>query len=185
MNLNGKTIAIVTTDGFEQRELTEPKQALEDAGARVVIVAPQSGLIRGWNKNRWGESVNVEQTLDEADANDYDGLQLPGGLNNPDQLRRNEQATAFVRGFFEAGKPVAAICHAPWTLIDAGVVDGRNVTSYHTLQTDLRNAGAEWVDEQVVVDNGLVTSRNPGDLAAFNDKMIEEFAEGEHARQSA
>jgi len=184
MDLNGKTIAILATDGFEQVELTEPKQALENADAKVVIVAPQSGQIRGWNEDRWGDSVDVNRSLDETEVNDYDGLQMPGRLNNPDQLRRNEKATAFVRGFFKADKPVAAICHAPWTLIDAGVIDGRKLTSYHTLQTDLRNAGAEWVDEQVVVDNGLVTSRNPGDLAAFKDKMVEEFAEGKHARQS-
>ena len=178
--LNGRKIAILATDGFEQVELTEPRQALIDAGAETVVVAPKDGSIKGWKFTDWGDSVDVDVTLDGADAGDYDGLLLPGGVMNPDDLRRDESALAFVRAFFEAGKPVAAICHAPWTLIDAQQVSGKRMTSFHTLQTDLKNAGANWVNEEVVVDQGLVTSRNPDDIPAFNAKMVEEFAEGKH-----
>ncbi|CAN5439949.1 type 1 glutamine amidotransferase domain-containing protein [soil metagenome] len=184
-NLNGKKIAILVENGFEQIELTNPKQALEEAGARTQIVSPQEGRVKGWQKTDWGDEFKVDVQLENARAEEYDGLLLPGGVMNPDKLRRNPKVQRFVRAFFEAGKPVAAICHAPWTLIDAGVVEGRTVTSYETLQLDLKNAGANWVDEEVVVDNGLVTSRKPDDLPAFNRKMIEEFAEGRHEAQAA
>jgi len=180
--LDGKRVAILVEDGFEQVELTEPLEALTDAGAKADIVSPAFGKVKGWKRTEWGEEFSVDTPLDGAKAQDYDALLLPGGVMNPDKLRRNEKALAFVRGFFEAGKPVAAICHGPWTLIDAGVVRGRKVTSYFSIQTDLKNAGANWVDEEVVVDNGLVTSRKPSDIAAFNKKMVEEFAEGRHER---
>jgi protease I len=180
-NLAGKTIAILVADGFEQSELVEPKRALEEAGAETLIVSPTGVQVKGWKHTEWGDRFPVDVTLDDADADDYDGLLLPGGVMNPDRLRVLPEAQAFVRGFFEAGKPVAAICHAPWTLIDAGVVEGRTLTSYPSVRTDLVNAGAHWVDSEVVVDNGLVTSRKPDDIPAFSRKMIEEFAEGRHA----
>lgn len=183
--LNGTKVAVLATDGFEQSELFEPKKALEEAGAEVTIVSLEAGEIKGWNENDWGDSIRVDLTIEKANAADFDALQLPGGVMNPDKLRMNEKAVSFIKSFFEAGKPVAAICHAPWTLIEADVVNGRTVTSWKSLQTDLENAGAEWVDEEVVVDNGLVTSRNPDDLPAFNRKMIEEFAEGVHRRPKA
>jgi protease I len=178
--LTGKKVAILVADGFEQVELTEPKQALEEAGAQTQIVSPAPDWVKGWSHIEWGDEFVVNVPLKQAQADDYDALLLPGGVMNPDKLRRNEQALKFVRAFFEAGKPVAAICHGPWTLIDAGVVKGRKLTSYESIQTDLKNAGAKWVDEEVVVDNGLVTSRKPDDLPAFNRKIIEEFAEGRH-----
>jgi protease I len=180
--LNGKKIAILVADGFEQVELTSPKEALEKAGAQTEIISPSDKTVKGWEETKWGKALRVDVPLKKAKPDDYDGLVLPGGIMNPDKLRQNEQALEFVRAFFDARKPVAAICHGPWTLIDAGVIKGRKVTSYHSIQTDLRNAGAEWVDEPVVVDNGLVTSRKPGDLPAFNRKMIEEFSEGIHDR---
>ena len=178
--LNGKKVAILVENGFEQVELTKPKQALDDAGATTHIVSPQQNEVKSWVHTDWGKSFPVDVQLKNAKADDYDALLLPGGVMNPDNLRRNEAVQEFVRAFFNAGKPVAAICHAPWTLIDAGVVEGRTLTSYHTLQADLKNAGANWVTREVVVDNGLVTSRNPDDIPAFNDKMIEEIAEGIH-----
>jgi protease I len=181
--LNGKRIAILVENGFEQVELTEPKRALEEAGAETYIVSPQQDEVKGWQHTEWGDKFPVDIPLEQANAVDYEGLLLPGGVMNPDKLRRNEQALTFVKAFFELGKPVAAICHGPWTLIDAGVAKGRRMTSYHSIQTDLKNAGVEWVDEAVVVDNGLVTSRNPDDIPAFNRKMIEEFAEGPHAQR--
>jgi protease I len=181
--LNGKRIAILVTDGFEQVELTEPKQAIEQAGARAEIVSPAKGKVKGWNHTEWGDQLPVDVPLEQARPDDYDGLLLPGGVMNPDKLRMNKQAVQFVRAFFDAGKPVAAICHGAWTLIEAGVVGGRTLTSYPSIQTDLKNAGARWVDQEVVVDNGLVTSRNPNDIPAFNRKMIEEFAEGRHAQR--
>jgi protease I len=181
--LQGKRIAILATDGFEQSELTEPKRALESEGARAEVVSPSPGRIKGWNHTDWGESVPVDTTLDSANPADFDALVLPGGVMNPDKLRVNPQAVKFTRAFFDAGKPVAAICHGPWTLINAGVVLGRRMTSFESIAEDLKNAGAEWVDEPVVVDHGLVTSRKPDDLPDFNRKMIEEFREGRHEEQ--
>jgi protease I len=178
--LQGKKVAILVENGFEQIEMTEPKRALEEAGAQTYLISPQTKEVKGWNHTDWGNSFRVDVTLDRADANDYQALVLPGGVMNPDKLRTNEQAVQFVRDFFQANKPVAAICHGPWTLIEAGVVDGRRLTSYPSLKTDLQNAGAEWVDAEVIVDQGLVTSRNPDDLPAFNRKLIEEVAEGKH-----
>ena len=183
--LNGKKVAILVADGFEQVELTEPKQALEQAGAQTHIVSPAEGEVKGWQHREWGDKFPVDVPLKSANPNDYNALLLPGGVMNPDKLRRNPDALKFVRAFFEAGKPVASICHGPWTLIDAGVVAGREMTSYESIQTDLKNAGAKWVDQEVVVDNGLVTSRKPDDIPAFNRKMVEEFAEGRHEGQRA
>jgi protease I len=183
--VQGKKVAILVTKGFEQVEMTEPRKALEQAGAKADLIAPENDTVRGWNHTDWGDEFDVDVPLNTANANDYDALVLPGGVMSPDHLRMNEQAVRFVRSFFEAGKPVAAICHGPWTLIEAGVVDGRTVTSYPSLRTDLENAGAKWVDEEVVVDNGLVTSRNPDDIPAFNRKIVEEVAEGRHAGQTA
>jgi len=182
--LKDKRFAAVVTNGFEQSELFEPQQALQDAGAKLDIVAPDSGMVRGWDRTDWGDRVNVDRTLSEVSAEEYDGLLLPGGVMSPDKLRMNEQAVAFVKAFADAGKPIAAICHGPWTLIEAGAVAGRRLTSYPSLKTDLRNAGAEWVNEPVVVDGGLVTSRRPDDIPAFNRKMLEEFAEGAHTPAS-
>ena len=181
--LDGIRVAILAADGFEQSELFEPKKALEEAGAKVSIVSLEAGKIKGWNHKEWGDSVAVDLTVTEANADDFDALQLPGGVMNPDKLRMSKEAVDFVKSFFDAGKPVAAICHAPWTLIEADVVGGRTVTSWASLRTDLENAGAKWVDREVIVDNGLVTSRKPDDLPAFNKKMIEEFAEGIHRKQ--
>jgi protease I len=184
-SLSGKRVAILATDGVEQVELTEPRKALDAAGATTKVVSPKSGSIKGWNHTEWGDPIKVDVTLDNASPDDYDALLLPGGVMNPDHLRMNENAVTFVRAFFEAGKPVAAICHGPWLLVEADVVRGRNVTSWPSLQTDLRNAGANWTDSQVVTDHGLVTSRKPDDIPAFNRKMIEEFAEGVHEEQRA
>ena len=178
--LQGKTVAILATDGVERVELTEPRKALDAAGARTVVVSPRTGSIKGWEHDHWGESIPVDQSLDGARADQFDALLLPGGVINPDQLRQNERAVQFVRGFFDAGKPVAAICHGPWMLVEADVVRGRTITSWPSLRTDIRNAGAEWVDREVVTDKGLVTSRKPDDIPAFSRKMIEEFAEGTH-----
>lgn len=177
------TVAILATDGFEQSELTQPAQALRDAGMTPVIVAPKSGSIRGWNHTDWGDDVDVDKTLEDASANDFDGLVLPGGVMNPDTLRTDERAIEFTRAFFKAGKPVSAICHGPWLLVECDVLQGREVTSYHSIKTDLKNAGARWVDREVVVDSGLTTSRSPDDLPAFCRKMIEELKEGVHAGQ--
>jgi protease I len=181
--LQGKTVAILATDGVERVELTEPRKALDAAGARTVVVSPKTGSIKGWEHDHWGESIPVDQSLDGARADQFDALLLPGGVINPDQLRQNERAVQFVRGFFDAGKPVAAICHGPWMLVEADVVRGRTITSWPSLRTDIRNAGAEWVDREVVTDKGLVTSRKPDDIPAFSRKMIEEFAEGVHEGQ--
>jgi protease I len=183
--LENKHVAILVADGFEQVEFTGPKEALEDAGAEVTVVSLKSGKIRGFNHDKPGDKFDVDATLDEAIPDTFDALMLPGGLLNPDALRTEEKALDFVRAFFTAGKPVAAICHAPWVLIDAGVVKGRRLTSWPAIKTDVRNAGGTWVDEEVVCDQGLVTSRMPDDIAAFNKKMIEEFAEGPHAGQAA
>jgi protease I len=184
-SLTGKRVAILATDGVEQEELTEPRKALDAAGASTKVVSPKSGSIKGWNHTNWGDPIKVDVTLDNTSADDFDALLLPGGVMNPDHLRTNENAVNFVRAFFEAGKPVAAICHGPWLLVEADVVRGRNVTSWPSLETDLRNAGANWTDSQVVTDHGLVTSRKPDDIPAFNRKMIEEFAEGIHEEQRA
>ena len=178
--LNGKKVAILVTDGFEQVELTEPRKALDAAGAATYLVSPVSGQVQGMNEDQFGDNLPVDVALSEARPAEYDALLLPGGVANPDHLRIIPEAVQFVKAFFEAGKPVAAICHAPWTLIEAGVVRGVTLTSWPSLRTDLRNAGANWVDEEVVTDHGLVTSRKPGDIPAFNRKMIELFAEGPH-----
>lgn len=183
--LTGKTVAVLAADGVEQVELLKPVEALKSAGAQVAVVSLKPGLIQGFNHLTPGDTIAVDATLSETDAGVYDALLLPGGVANPDQLRGDERAVAFVRAFFDAGKPVAAICHAPWILIDAGVVEGRTLTAYKTIRTDLRNAGANVVDQEVVVDEGLVTSRKPDDIPAFNAKMIEEFAEGRHRGQRA
>ena len=182
--LNGKTVAVLATDGVEQIELLEPVKALKAAGATVEVVSPKDGEIQGFEHLTPSQKIPVDRSLKSADASAYDALLLPGGVANPDQLRGDESAVAFVRAFFDAGKPVAAICHAPWLLVEAGVADGRTMTGYPTIRTDLRNAGATVVDEEVVVDDGLVTSRNPDDIPAFCEKMIEEFAEGRHRGQS-
>lgn len=182
--LNGKKIAILATEGFEQSELEKPRTALEEAGAETEVISPKSGSIRGWDESDFGDSVDVDRALADADPDDYDGLLLPGGVMNPDKLRLEPRAVEFVRAFFHAGKPVAAICHGPQLLIEAEVVRGRKMTSYPSVKKDLMNAGAQWIDQEVVVDNGLVTSRKPADIPAFNRKMIEEFAEGRHPPQS-
>lgn len=178
--LKGKTIAILATDGFEEVEVAEPKKALQHAGAKVHVVAPHAGEIKGWKLTDWGRSATVDKELNEVSFDDYDALMLPGGWMNPDTLRTDIRAVQFVKKFFDAGKPVAAICHAPWTMIEADVVRGRTLTSWPSLQTDLRNAGANWVDEEVVVDGNLTTSRKPEDLPAFNKMMIEQFAGAQH-----
>jgi len=181
--LTGKKVAILATDGFEQSELLDPKRALEEAGAETFVVSIKAGDIKGWKDKDWGKSVHVDLTVGSADAADYDALVLPGGVMNPDMLRIDEKAVAFVRSFFVQHKPVGAICHGGWTLINAGVVDGRTVTSWPSLRKDLENAGAHWVDQEVVCEQGLVTSRKPDDLPAFNAKLIEEIAEGPHGGQ--
>ncbi len=181
--LEGDRVAILVANGFEQVELTSPREALEDAGAETVIVSPVDDTVRGWDHTEWGDDFDVELPLAEADPDDFDALLLPGGVMNPDNMRRDESVQRFVRTFFESAKPVGVICHGAWTLIDAGVVEGRRITSYHTIQADLKNAGADWVDEEVVVDQGLVSSRNPDDLPAFNEKLVEEIGEGKHAGQ--
>ncbi|MEZ5122646.1 MAG: type 1 glutamine amidotransferase domain-containing protein [Solirubrobacterales bacterium] len=179
--LQGKKIAILVADeGVEQVELTEPRRALEDAGAEVHLIAPEGGEIQAFDHLDKGDTFAADRAVADARADDYDGLMLPGGVANPDSLRMHQDAVRFVDAFVNAGKPIAAICHAPWMLIQAGAVRGRTLTSWPSLQTDLRNAGAEWVDAEVVVDHGLVTSRGPDDIPAFNAKMIEELAEGAH-----
>jgi protease I len=179
--LKGKNVAIlVANEGIEQVELVEPRKALEAAGATVELLAPESGEAQAFNHLDKADSFPVDRAVGDADPGAYDALMLPGGVANPDNLRMHPEAVTFVRAFFDAGKPVAAICHAPWTLVEADVVRNRKLTSWPSLQTDIRNAGGQWVDEQVVVDQGLVTSRKPDDLEAFNAKMVEEFAEGKH-----
>lgn len=178
--LNKRKIAVLATDGFEQSELTEPVRALRNAGATVEIVSLLSGKIKGWDSGDWGKTVKVDRTLDEVSVADYDGLVIPGGQINPDLLRVDERAVAFVKAFYDANKPIGAICHAPWLLIEAKVVQGHVVTSYHSIRTDLKNAGAHWVDDKVVVDEGIITSRSPDDLPAFCAKLVEEMGEGLH-----
>jgi protease I len=184
-NLKGKRVAILATDGFEQVELTEPKKALEQAGAVAEVVSPKAGEIRGWKSKDWGDSVKVDKTLANVNPGDYDALVLPGGVANPDNLRMDEKAVRFVRDFAQSGKPVAAICHGPWTLIEAGVVKGHTLTSWPSLKTDLKNAGANWVDKEVVLDGNFITSRKPDDLPAFNKKVIEEIADGKHLKAAS
>lgn len=175
--LNDKTVAILATHGFEQSELVEPKRLLEQAGVRVVVIAPEAGTIRGWDKKDWGDEVPVDLVLDDASAGDYDALVLPGGVINPDKLRLQDKAIAFVRASFDAGNPVAVICHGPWLLIDADLVEGRAVTSWPSLRRDLENAGAIWEDSEVVADGGLITSRKPEDIPAFTEAVMRALAD--------
>jgi len=185
-SLQGKRIAFLTAnEGVEQVELTGPMSAVRDAGAEAELLAPESGQVQAFNHLDKADTFEVDRVVGEADADEYDALVLPGGVANPDQLRTKPEVLEFVRAFFKAGKPVGVICHGPWTLIDAGLVEGRTLTSWPSLQTDLRNAGANWVDEEVHVDQGLVSSRKPDDLDAFNAKIVEEFAEGVHEGQQA
>lgn len=184
-NLQDKKVAVLVTDGFEESEFTEPIAALQQAGATVEVISLKPGRVKAWSEKEWGDEYQVDKVVAEASADDYDALVLPGGVMNPDKLRMDVNAVNFVMGFTDEGKPIAAICHGPWTLIETGMVNGRTMTSYPSIKTDLINAGANWVDEEVVVDNGLVTSRNPDDLPAFCTKMLEEIAEGQHkARRS-
>jgi protease I len=180
--LNGKRVAILVAEGFEESEMVGPRKALEEAGAETSIVSPSDGEVQGWKHFDKADRFNVDVPVSEARVEDFDALLLPGGVANPDQLRTNAKAVAFAKAFFDAGKPIGVICHGPWTLIEAGVVDGRTITSWPSLKTALENAGAKWVDQEVVVDRGLVSSRNPNDIPAFNRKIIEEFAEGSHGR---
>jgi protease I len=174
--LQGLKIAILATDGFEQAELTEPRKALQEAGAATEVISPKQGKLRGWKLKDWGDEVAVDQALDDADPKDYDALVLPGGVLNPDSLRMQPKAVAFVQAFFDAAKPVAAICHGPWSVVECGAARGRRMTSWPSLKTDIRNAGAQWVDEEVVVDGNLITSRKPDDIPAFNREIIELFS---------
>jgi len=183
--LTGKKIAILPDNGFEEVELTSPKKALEDAGAIVEIVSAQKGKIKAWDTDHWSIDIDVNTLLDDAKSENYDALMIPGGVINPDQMRRHVNYVHFAEEFLESGKPVAAICHGPQLLIETGMISGREMTSFPSIKTDLENAGANWQDKEVVVDNGLVTSRSPKDLEAFNKKMIEEIAEGRHDTRSA
>lgn len=183
-NLDNKKVAILVTNGFEESEFTEPKKAVEDAGATTHVVSLESGKIKSWTDGNWGSEFDVDKTIDEVSVFHYDALILPGGVINPDKLRTNSKAVDFVRGFVENNKPVSAICHGPWLLAEAGVLKGRKITSYSSIKTDMINAGANWVDEEVVVDKGLTTSRSPKDLPAFCKKVVEEIAEGKHSGMS-
>lgn len=183
-DISDKRIAILAADGFEQSELMVPKQRLEEAGAKVDIISLKTGEIWGWDHGDWGEPIQVDRTIDAVSIDEYDALVIPGGQINPDLLRADEDAVALVRDFYESKKPLAAICHAPWVLIEAGIAEGRKMTSYHSMATDVKNAGANWVDKEVVVDQGLITSRNPGDLEAFSAKIIEEVSEGRHENRA-
>jgi protease I len=183
-NLQGKKVAILATDGFEQSELLEPRKALDEAGATTQVVSPTGKKIKGWDQKDWGKEVSVDVPLDAANAEEFDALLLPGGVMSPDQLRMNPMAVQFVKQFTDAGKPVAAICHGPWTLVEAGAVRGRTMTSWPSLKTDLKNAGASWVDKEVVNDQGVVTSRRPDDIPAFNREMIRLFSEGQGKSRS-
>ena len=184
-NLDGKTIAILATNGYEQSELEVPRDTLRDAGAQVHVISLEPGEIKGWDKDDWGRTAKVDKALDQADAADYDAIVLPGGQINPDLLRVEDKAIAFIKHFWQEKKVVAAICHAPWLLIEAGIAKGRKLTSYPSVKTDLINAGAHWEDSAVVTDQGLITSRNPGDLEAFCNKIAEEINEGRHERRAA
>jgi len=183
--LSGKRILILATNGFEQSELEVPRDRLKAAGAQVDVVSPEEGEIKGWDKKDWGRPVKVDRKLKEASAADYDAIVLPGGQINPDLLRVNKDALKLIKAFYDAGKTVAAVCHAPWLLVETGIAKGRKMTSYHSIKTDVMNAGAQWEDSEVVTDNGVITSRNPGDLEAFSKKIIEEVREGKHQRQAA
>lgn len=183
--LAGKKVAILATDGFEQIELSAPKKAIEQAGGKAEIVSLEKGKIQGFNHDRKADTFSVDKVVNDVSAEDYDGLILPGGVRNPDTLRVNKDAVQFVRDFFSQHKPVSAICHGPWVLVEAGVVDGRRLTSFKSVKTDIENAGGTWVDEEVVVDQGLTTSRHPDDLNAFCDKIVEELCEGRHEAQTA
>ncbi len=185
MDLNGKKIAILAANGFEQTELEIPRDRLKKAGATVDVVSLAAGEIKGWDKKDWGRPVKVDKTLDQVSAAEYDAVVLPGGQINPDLLRVEPKALAFIKDTFDAKKIVAAVCHAPWLLIETGIVKGRKVTSYKSIKTDIMNAGGKWEDSEVVVDNGVITSRNPGDLEAFSAKIIEEVKEGRHKQRSA
>ncbi|HUC82316.1 MAG TPA: type 1 glutamine amidotransferase domain-containing protein [Flavisolibacter sp.] len=180
-DVKGKKVAILTENGFEEVELTSPMNALEQAGVEVHVISPQKDKVKAWDHDHWSIEVQVDKPLSEANPEDYDMLLLPGGVMNPDTLRTNKEAVAFAQHFLEQGKPLAAICHGPQLLIETGMLDGRSMTSYPSLKTDLMNAGVAWEDKEVVTDNGLVTSRTPDDLEAFNKKMIEELSEGQHA----
>jgi protease I len=181
-SLRGKRIAILATDGFEQAELLEPKKALEQAGAATEVIAPRSGEIKGWKMKDWGEKVKVDRTLEQAQPQEYDALVLPGGVMNPDHLRTDPKAVSFVKEFVGTGRTVAAICHGPWTLVEAGVVSGRTLTSWPSLRTDLKNAGANWVDKEVVTDGQFISSRKPDDLPAFNQAIIEAVSKGHQVK---
>jgi protease I len=183
--LNGKKVAILVTDGFEQVELEKPRQALDQAGAKTSIVSPKDGKVKGWKLTEWGDQLNVDVPLNQARPEDFDALLLPGGVINPDKLRMDEKAVQFVKSFFDAGKPVAAICHGPWTIVEAGVARGRKIASWPSLKTDIRNAGAEWVDSEAIVDGNLVSARKPDDIPAFNREMIELFSSGVQQRKVA
>jgi protease I len=183
-DLSDKRIAILAANGFEQSELMVPKQRLEAAGAKVDIISLKTGEIWGWKHDDWGDPIEVDRTIDAVSIDEYDGLVIPGGQINPDLLRADKDAVALVRDFYKAKKPVAAVCHGPWVLVEAGIAKGRKMTSYHSMATDVKNAGANWVDREVVVDQGLITSRNPGDLEAFSAKIIEEVAEGPHEKRA-
>jgi protease I len=182
-NLNGKRIAFIATEGVEQVELTEPWKAVEEAGGKPDLISIEPGEVQAWKHFDKGDTFPVDRTIEEAQPDEYDALVLPGGVANPDQLRTDENVVQFILEFFNSGKPIGVICHGPWTLIEADVVRGRKITSWPSLQTDLRNAGADWVDEECVTDEGLVSSRKPDDLPAFNKKIVEEFAEGKHQRE--
>jgi protease I len=184
-NLEGVKVAILVTDGFEQIELIEPRQALDEAGAETQVVSPRGERVRGWNFTDWGDEVAVDVPLDRARPQDFDALLLPGGVMNPDNLRMQPEAVDFVRAFFDAGKPVAVICHGPWTVIEAGAARGRRIASWPSLKTDLRNAGAEWMDQEVVVDANLVSSRKPADIPAFNREMLNLFSQAHQLAQHA
>jgi protease I len=183
--LKGKKIAILATDGFEQAELMEPRKALKDAGATTEVIAPKAGEIKGWKMKDWGDSVKVDKTLTNANPDDYDALVLPGGVMNPDHLRMDQAAVNFVRQFVSSGKTVAAICHGPWTLIEAGAVSGKTITSWPSLKTDLKNAGAKWVDQEVATDGQFITSRKPDDIPAFNRALIDSVSRGAHNSRAA